>query len=425
MIEVYWGSRIIYVPKDYDGMSLVQLLPQEIYDLNCNQLHLDLRDLEDSDDGMPALDTHWHQTELTFAGITFARLIQIINGYTVTFEDGQYAVNLQGANTNIADVTNVNQVSVRSFNSAGLISMPDVEYASFNGGVTVNVLSPYSGTIFPTGTPRQPVNNMVDAMLIAEYRGLDRFYIIGDIVFDSDVVLDGYIVFGQTNHHTTITFSAGCSTEGSEFHEATLQGTMDGSCEIVSCTILDLAGFSGEMFWCLLKGEITLLGSSTIQIMNCVDGLPGPGTPVLNVGSGMDVGIWNYTGGLQIQNKTGDDAMSINLIAGRIILTDTVTDGDIIVRGVGQLIDNSDGANVQSTHLVSRPDIVEDVEESIVEGSVSLRQAQRLALSVLAGKSTGGNTTNIKFRDTDDTKNRVDETVDENGNRLSVSLDLS
>jgi hypothetical protein len=54
-------------------------------------------------------------------GVVLARVVEIINGYTVTFEDGMYRVTLVGANSNISDVTNLNQVSIASTNSAGLI----------------------------------------------------------------------------------------------------------------------------------------------------------------------------------------------------------------------------------------------------------------------------------------------------------------
>ena len=43
--------------------------------------------------------------------------LEIINGYTLTFEDGQYAVNIYGGNSNVADVNNKNQVSVNTANS--------------------------------------------------------------------------------------------------------------------------------------------------------------------------------------------------------------------------------------------------------------------------------------------------------------------
>jgi len=117
-IYIEWGPRIIHVPRV--DMTLLQSSP-EIRELNLDVFRLALKDLEDSDDGMAAPTTHNHVTTTTVGGVTLARVIELINNYTVTFEDGQYAVNLVGANSNVGDVTNVNQVSVRSSNSAGLI----------------------------------------------------------------------------------------------------------------------------------------------------------------------------------------------------------------------------------------------------------------------------------------------------------------
>ena len=118
-ISVNWATKVIYVPKA--DMSLVQSSPFEVRELDIDVFRLALKDLEDDVEGMPFLDTHRHSTTVTIGGTTLARVVEIINDYTVTFEDGQYAVNLVGANSNISDVLNLNQVSVRSANSAGLI----------------------------------------------------------------------------------------------------------------------------------------------------------------------------------------------------------------------------------------------------------------------------------------------------------------
>ena len=119
-ISIDWETKIISIPKSY--MTLIQASP-EIRGLNLNTFRLDLKDLEDDAWGMPFPDTHRHNTEVTLGGITLARTLEIINGYTVTFENGQYAVEAKEANSNIADVMNVNQVSLRTFNSAGLITV--------------------------------------------------------------------------------------------------------------------------------------------------------------------------------------------------------------------------------------------------------------------------------------------------------------
>lgn len=115
-VSVHWPSRVITVP-------LADLTPLSagVYGLNVDTFRLALKSLEDDPAGMPYPDTHRHNTAVTLGGVTLARTVELVNDYTVTFEDGQYAVVLSGANNNIADVTNVNQVSVRSNNSAGLV----------------------------------------------------------------------------------------------------------------------------------------------------------------------------------------------------------------------------------------------------------------------------------------------------------------
>src|SRR3990172_2112472 len=114
-ISIDWGTRVISVPQSY-----LTPLGGSVYELNLDEFRLDLKGLEDDVDGMPFPDTHRHFTQVSLAGITLGRVIEIINGFTVTFDDGQYAVNAVGANSNIADVMNLNQVSLRTFNSAGL-----------------------------------------------------------------------------------------------------------------------------------------------------------------------------------------------------------------------------------------------------------------------------------------------------------------
>jgi len=117
-ITIDWGNRIIHVPRE--DLTLVQSVPTEIRSMDLDWFRGRLNALQSADEGMPYPVTHNHNTTVTVGGVTLARVIEIINGYSVTFEDGQYAVNLLGANSNLADVTNVNQVSIRAQNSAGL-----------------------------------------------------------------------------------------------------------------------------------------------------------------------------------------------------------------------------------------------------------------------------------------------------------------
>jgi len=119
-ISVDWAqTKVIFIPKT--DMVQLQPPPHEVRELDLNVFRLALRDLEEDLDGRPWPRTHDHETEVSLGGLLYARKIKILAPYTVTFEDGQYRVNAVGANSNIADVQNFNQVSVSTFNSAGLI----------------------------------------------------------------------------------------------------------------------------------------------------------------------------------------------------------------------------------------------------------------------------------------------------------------
>lgn len=116
-ISVNWITGEITVPKA--DTTLVQASP-EIRALNTSQFWLDLKDAEASADGAPWPDTQVNFPSYTIQGIVYAQAYRIIPPYFVTFEDGQYAVTLDGTNNNILEVATQNQVRLASSNSAGL-----------------------------------------------------------------------------------------------------------------------------------------------------------------------------------------------------------------------------------------------------------------------------------------------------------------
>lgn len=97
-----------------------------LYELNTDWLRLQLKAIEANEEGIVFTDTHRHNTEVTVAGTTFARIIEILDPYSIEFTpNSQWSVRLAGSNNNIFDVENgilvQNQVQVIAQNSAGLI----------------------------------------------------------------------------------------------------------------------------------------------------------------------------------------------------------------------------------------------------------------------------------------------------------------
>lgn len=68
---------------------------------------------------------------------------------------------------------------------------------------------------------------------------------------------------------------------------------------------------------------------------------------------------------------------------------------------------------------------VADILAGVVEGSITLKGALRLCLAVLAGKSSGGGTATVTFRDVADAKARVTATVTADGNRTAITRDIT
>ena len=117
-VRVDWPNYEIYIPRT--SLTLVQSSPTEVRELDLDVFRKKLRDLEDNEDGRAWPITHVHNTEVTVSGITLARVLLVNAPYTITFEDGLWAVNLVGANSNVSERVNKNSVSVNSANSAGL-----------------------------------------------------------------------------------------------------------------------------------------------------------------------------------------------------------------------------------------------------------------------------------------------------------------
>lgn len=62
---------------------------------------------------------------------------------------------------------------------------------------------------------------------------------------------------------------------------------------------------------------------------------------------------------------------------------------------------------------------------AVVEGTITVAQSLRLANSANASKVSGAATTTVVVRDVNDTKDRITATVDADGNRSAVTLDVT
>lgn len=112
-----WLTKVVTIPKA--DLTLVQASP-EIRALDVTAFWAAIH-LIQAGEGISYPDIMRSNAPVTLAGQTYARSVEVINGYTIEFENGAYQVNLTGANNNLLNARVQNQVSLNASNSAGAV----------------------------------------------------------------------------------------------------------------------------------------------------------------------------------------------------------------------------------------------------------------------------------------------------------------
>lgn len=260
-LSINWSNKVITVPQ-----ADLTPLGGSSYSLDTMGLKIALRDIEDSEPGVSALPILDYVTSKTLGGIGYAPLIEIINGYTITFQDTgtPYRVFVTASNNNVLDVTNLNNVSVAPNNSAGLVQMTEIQHGSFNGVVTVDAVNGALGTTYPNGTTRVPVKLLADAKTIAVARGFTTIQVIGDITIDDAIDFTGFTFIGGGIGISHFTVMSDATVFNCEFQAADIIGTLDGQCRIRDCAVTNLNYVTGVISDSILESGVIQLSAGGI-----------------------------------------------------------------------------------------------------------------------------------------------------------------
>lgn len=279
------------------------------------------------------------------------------------------------------------QVIRTASSSATLQELLDIQFNTFQGGVTYDSTSPYAGTQYPVGTARQPVNNLVDALAIMQINGFRKFYWNGSVTVDNGLNYDDVEFRGNGQSQSQVAVTSSALTLRCAFFDCNLSGTLDGQSRVHDCAIDKINYVDGlvegsELEAPLLSDPdpftVRLSGQRALYLVDCyADASTHTGElkyaePIVDMGSsGSALIMSDYSGGVKIINKHGGDHVSIALDAGYVVLDSTVTSGTIGISGVGTVIDNSTGTVVDTSRLLSPSSIAASVWNASVSGSTS------------------------------------------------------
>ena len=349
-LSIDYSTYIIFVPKTYT--QFVSTDPQtglEVRQMDLTIFAQDVADLQDDPEGAWAATAYEYTSPVSVGGVQLAPVVIILSPYTVEFEDGQYAVNLVGANTNVQDKVIVNQVSIRPNNSAGLTFSDAINEQSYqDASVWIDTNDGNPGISFPRGTPTDPVDNPIDANTIAMSLNLHDFKLRGTMTLPNGMDGTKYGVMGTTPTDSVIVFDA-TIIEKAAFQKIGAVGTVTGRGTFRDCSLgktVGLSGLQGLIDHCGLAGTITLEASATepIVFIDCVSAIAGTSKPMLNCnGTAAGINFRRYAGGLDISNFSNAlGAMTLDLLGSEVKLNSaSCTDGVIVCRGIGKLIDEN------------------------------------------------------------------------------------
>jgi len=342
VITVDWPNRIINVPRS--ELFATQLVPQEIRRLDLDAFRKELRALEADEFGRAEPTTHAHVAPLDLGGVIQARSVLLQNGYTVTFEDGQYAVNIEGGNTNLAALTNVNSVSVRPNNSVGLQDLSSLQAASYQGRVTYDADNGFVGTTFPIGTEGFPSSSLDDLFSIAQARGIKRVQLFSDLALDRGVT--DFTFFGATAKDASTFDFGGNEVDQCRFENLTLTGMGAGSFQADHCTLTSLAFafLTGDLFTCGLQDAILITTTGDLKAIDCYSEIPGAVTPSVEIGTTGSLQFRRYAGGIEIRGHEPGNVASFDFSSAHLILHPSCTGGDMVARGPFHVTRNDGGA---------------------------------------------------------------------------------
>jgi len=338
-ITVDWSTNVIFVPK-----ADLTLIGGSVYELDVDSFRLELKAIEASEEGLPFLDTHEHNTSVLLSGVTYARIVSILAPYTIEFEDGNYSVSCIGANHNIADVKVVNSVSLIINNSAGLIvvsgggALTPEESAQLakldymEAGVWIDTELVSAGD----GSQATPFNTLTAGIDYAESKGIRTLYINADITLDRSLKNFKVIGIGVP----TIDCN-GQDLTRSEFWHCSMEGSYAGIIIVQESNLL--AGFRLNGFFekSGISGNLVCVSGGFAFVKDCTSNIPITYVNIsMNSGGTSSLIVSGFSGHLNITDcDHADDVVEVGMDTGSLKFDTTCVDGNMLASGMCGFVD--------------------------------------------------------------------------------------
>lgn len=294
----------------------------------------------------------------------------IINGNLYSDDGSDPFLNTIGTYT----VRIIQQVS--SLVDSTVQQLSEIEYASFNNSVTIDMKNGVEGTDYNCGTLENPVNNMRDVLAIADKRGFEKIHVHGDLTLKEGDNVENFEFIGHGSFRTNIIIEPEALTLGCTFKKVNISGTLDGKSIIENCKVGDLDYVNGEIRSSRLVGPILLGGGANALIADCTADIPAVPTIIDMGGAGQDLFVSDWSGAIKFINMTGvTNKIGLQMDGGRVFIDSSVSAGFVGVVGIGEMFDSSTGTTeinidgLLSKSMISSAVWDENIANHLIEGT--------------------------------------------------------
>jgi hypothetical protein len=173
------------------------------------------------------------------------------------------------------------------------------------GAVWVDTVDGVAGTdLYESGVVNNPVDNLIDARIIADAVGLKAFNILSGSEITLDQEYDGFIFEGIGY---TVDLN-GQSVSGTHFSRALLSGNDSGSNALATryemCGIGTMSLGLSIFNRCALQADLTLVEAGVYLLDHCLSAVAGTGSPSMDFGDSgpKQVNMRHYSGGIEVKN---------------------------------------------------------------------------------------------------------------------------
>ncbi len=276
-------------------------------------------------------------------------------------------------------------------------SLAAIAHMSFNNEVWLDPVHGFSFASF-TGDPillgngQYPVNSFEEAYQIATSKGLTRFRLSHANAFSTPLDIVNFNVRGDSAVSTSLQLDPSAVVDNCQITDLTITGTLDGGTIIERCVVNGINYFNGIINnSALTEQPIVLGGSSEALFFQCFSAVPGGNArPRIDFNHGpTPLAVRDWYGGLELVNKTNDvGEVSVDMSSGTLYIRSSCTAGEITVRGIGRLVDESGaGCNVISNGLLDPSRIATDVWSYLISAGYSAESVMQLIKNEVKGKA--------------------------------------